>query len=155
MGNKWQKKCKRRKKNENLWGLEDESSLSLLVHGTLQRSKSNPPQLHQLGFNWPSMSQISSNTMRLAGLEETAGTVWSLLIQNGWTGRALKFTLPSTFLSHRFSTLGLKWDNWNANTLLFSSFNGWNLQMGCLNSQHTTHSFVFASLSQTRWRSCP
>lgn len=115
MANEWQK--------WNVWCLEDDSSLSLLGHGSLQCSKSSPPP-HSTSLipTGPSMSQISSNTMRLAGLEETAGTVWSSLIQNGRTGSALKFTLPSTFLSHRFSSLGLKWDNWNLNMLvLFSS----------------------------------
>lgn len=89
------------------------------------RSSDLSPTPPQLDTNWPSMSQISSNTMRLAELEETAGTTWSLLIQNGWTGRAVKFRLPYTFLSHRFSPVGLMWDNWNVNmVMLFSSLMG-------------------------------
>lgn len=116
-----EKKQKEEEKLE-LWDLEDDTSLSLLVHGSLQRPKSSSLQPDT---NWPSMSQISSNTMRLAELEETAGTTWSLLIQNGWSGRAVKFTLPYTFLSHRFSPVGLKWDNWNVNmVMLFFFFNG-------------------------------
>lgn len=41
----------------NVWGLEDDSSLSLLVHGSLQRSKSNspppptPPAWYQLALH--------------------------------------------------------------------------------------------------------
>lgn len=89
------------------------------------RSSDLSPTPHQLDTNRDSISQISSNTMRLAELEETAGTMWSLLIQNSWTGRAVKFMLAYTFLSHRFSPVGLKWDNWNVNiVMVFSSLIG-------------------------------
>lgn len=56
----------------------------------------------QLGPNWPSMGQISSNTESLVGLEETAGTVWGLADPKWPTGNnsnahtTLRIPLPQT-----------------------------------------------------------